>query len=49
MKVEVSVPSEHQGAIISQISKRNGVITGTDERDGYFTVESEVSGFYQSV
>lgn len=43
MKVEVTSPSEYQGAIISQLTRRNGIITATDEREGYFTVDAEVS------
>lgn len=42
MRVEVSVPSEYQGDIISQISRRNGVLQSTDDIDNYFTANAEV-------
>src|SRR5437867_3648612 len=42
MKVEVVVPSDFQGEIIAQLSKRNGVIIGTDEMDQWFTLVAEV-------
>lgn len=42
MKVEVTGPSEFQGAIIQQLTRRNGIILGTDESEGFFTVVCEV-------
>ena len=42
MKVEVTVPSECQGGAISLMTRRNGVIAGTEETDGYFTLVCEV-------
>lgn len=42
MTVEVTGPSEFQGAIISQLTKRSGVIVNTTENEGWFTVVSEV-------
>lgn len=42
MKVETTCPSEFQGSIISAMSKRNGVIIGTDESEGYSCLLCEV-------
>lgn len=42
MKVEVACPSEFQGSIIAMMTKRHGVISGTDESDGYFSIVCEV-------
>lgn len=42
MKVETTCPSEFQGAIISLMTRRNGIIIGTDESEGYFAVQCEV-------
>lgn len=42
MMVEVSTPTEFQGSIISQITKRNGIIVSTNEQDGYFVLSAEV-------
>lgn len=42
MSVEVIAPTEFQGIILSQISKRSGVVTGTDAVDNWFTLFSEV-------
>ncbi|XP_046469447.1 elongation factor G, mitochondrial [Neodiprion pinetum] len=42
MAVEVTAPEEFQGALISQISKRHGIITGTDGIEGWFTLYAEV-------
>lgn len=42
MTVEVVIPDEFQGAVISQLNKRKGIITGTDGIEGWFTVYAEV-------
>lgn len=42
MSVEVTAPEEFQGAIISQLNKRNGIITNTDRAEGWFTIYAEV-------
>lgn len=44
MSVEITAPEEFQGSIISQMNKRNGIITGTDANEGWFTLYTEVSG-----
>jgi elongation factor G len=43
MTVEVMAPEEFQGTVMGQLNKRHGIITGTDGRDGWFTVHAEVS------
>lgn len=42
MAVEVTVPDEFQGAVMGQLNKRHGIITGTDGIEGWFTVHAEV-------
>jgi elongation factor G len=42
MKVEVTGPSEFQGQILTQLTKRNGIVLNTDESEGFFTIVSEV-------
>ena len=42
MSVEVTCPDEFQGAVIGQINKRHGIITGTDGNEGWSTVYAEV-------
>lgn len=42
MTVEVTCPSEFQGEIIAQISRRNGVLISTNEVDNWFTINAEV-------
>lgn len=42
MMVEVTAPEEFQGTVMGQLSKRHGIITGTDGAEGWFTVYAEV-------
>ena len=42
MSVEVTAPEEFQGSVIGQLNKRNGIITGTDGTEGWFSVYAEV-------
>ncbi|XP_022216442.2 LOW QUALITY PROTEIN: elongation factor G, mitochondrial [Drosophila obscura] len=42
MMVEVTAPEEFQGAVMGHLSKRHGIITGTEGTEGWFTVYAEV-------
>ena len=42
MTVQVVAPAEFQGAVISGMNRRRGVINGTDATEGYFTLYCEV-------
>lgn len=42
MTVEVTAPEEFQGAVIQQLNKRHGIITGTEGAEGWFTAYAEV-------
>ncbi|CAD6209708.1 GSCOCG00010808001-RA-CDS [Cotesia congregata] len=42
MAVEITIPNEFQGVIMGQISKRKGVITGTEGSEGWATIYAEV-------
>lgn len=42
MAVEVTAPDEFQGAVITQLNKRHGIITATEGTEGWFTVHAEV-------
>lgn len=43
MTVEVTAPNEFQGTIISQLNKRQGIVTGTDGTGDWFNLYAEVS------
>jgi len=43
MLVEVTSPVEFQGEIMSSITKRNGVILGSEQFDGFATIQSKVT------
>lgn len=43
MLVEVIVPSEYQGQIIAQLSKRSGVVLSMEAVDNYAIISAEVS------
>lgn len=42
MKVEVSSPTEFQGAVVGNLSQRRGSVQGTSEEQGYTTIVAEV-------
>ncbi|XP_064638753.1 elongation factor G, mitochondrial-like [Lineus longissimus] len=42
MNVEITAPDEFQGTVLASISKRHGIIMGTDAMEGYFSVYAEV-------
>ncbi|XP_042311910.1 elongation factor G, mitochondrial [Sceloporus undulatus] len=42
MSVEIVAPIEFQGAVISGVNRRHGIITGQDGTDGYFTLYADV-------
>lgn len=42
MSVEVTCPDEFQGAVMGQINKRHGIITGSDGAEGWTTIYAEV-------
>ena len=41
MYVEVVVPEENQGTVMTMMSRRDGVIIGSDGADGWVTLEVE--------
>lgn len=45
MIVEAACPAEYQQQVMGLLSKRNGIMTGTDEQEGWFTVTAEVNIF----
>ncbi|KAK9687298.1 Elongation Factor G, domain III [Popillia japonica] len=42
MSVEVTAPDEFQGAVIANLNKRHGIVTGTEGIEGWFTIYAEV-------
>ena len=42
MKVEVETPSEFQGTVQGDLSSRRGILAGSDMRDDYTIIQSEV-------
>jgi elongation factor G len=42
MKVEVEVPTEFQGPVTGSVSKKRGVILGTEDRQGFSVILAEV-------
>ncbi|EDV21227.1 uncharacterized protein TRIADDRAFT_50837 [Trichoplax adhaerens] len=42
MLVEISAPEEYRGAVLTSMSRRRGVITGSDSVEGYFYLFAEV-------
>lgn len=42
MNVEVSLPVEFQGAVMGIISKRNGIVAGSEGKEGWVTLDAEV-------
>lgn len=42
MSVEITTPIEFQGIVVAQITRRNGIITNTDNNEGWCTLKSEV-------
>ena len=41
MYVEIVAPEENQGTIMTMMSRRDGVILGTDGAEGWVTLEVE--------
>lgn len=42
MAVEVTAPDEFQGAVIAQLNKRHGIVTGSEGTEGWCTIYAEV-------
>lgn len=42
MAVEVTAPDEFQGAVIAQLNKRHGIVTGSEGTEGWCTIYGEV-------
>ena len=43
MLVEVTSPTEYQGAVLAGLNKRHAIITGQDSTENFFTITCEVS------
>lgn len=43
MTVEVSTPVEFQGAVMGIISRRSGIVGGSEGKEGWVTLEAEVT------
>lgn len=42
MLLETTCPSEFQGPVMSQVTRRNGILLAQYEMDGWFTLRAEV-------
>lgn len=42
MYVEVTTPEEFHGAVVGQLNKRGGIVTGNEGADGWTTLYAEV-------
>ena len=42
MNVEISVPVEFQGSVMAMVSKRKGIVAGSEGKEGWVTLEAEV-------
>ncbi|XP_066939841.1 elongation factor G, mitochondrial [Macrobrachium rosenbergii] len=42
MSVEITAPEEFQGSVMSHLTKRSGIVTGTDANEGWFSIYAEV-------
>ncbi|KJE90148.1 translation elongation factor G [Capsaspora owczarzaki ATCC 30864] len=42
MKVEITIPEEHQGAVSGQVNRRKGMILDSEVSDGYCVLQTEV-------
>jgi len=43
MKIDVTAPTEYQGAVMNTLSQRNAIVTNTETSDSYTTISAEVS------
>lgn len=42
MSVEITGPDEFQGTVMGQLNKRQSILTGTDNHEGWFSIFAEV-------